>query len=130
MSGIEALRWAQLYPDDVSAIIGNDMCTPTLVGVGDGNLNGEGAGCSVHCGVNQGYFTLELLAGEDIYTNLNGSTQFNCCIKLLRDAYGHFQAVDLHHLEDRLVAKQVACLVVTSGNNTANGREQFDVLLE
>lgn len=28
MSGIEALRWAQLYPDDVSAIIGNDMCTP------------------------------------------------------------------------------------------------------
>lgn len=28
MSGIEALRWAQLYPDNVSAIIGNDMCTP------------------------------------------------------------------------------------------------------
>ena len=28
MSGIEALRWAQTYPDDVMAIIGNDMCTP------------------------------------------------------------------------------------------------------
>lgn len=28
MSGIEALRWAQIYPDDVVAIIGNDMCTP------------------------------------------------------------------------------------------------------
>ena len=28
MSGIEALRWVQLYPDDVIAIIGNDMCTP------------------------------------------------------------------------------------------------------
>ena len=28
MSGIEALRWAQRYPDDVMAIIGNDMCTP------------------------------------------------------------------------------------------------------
>ena len=28
MSGIEALRWAQMYPDDVMAIIGNDMCTP------------------------------------------------------------------------------------------------------
>ena len=28
MSGIEALRWAQMYPDDVIAIIGNDMCTP------------------------------------------------------------------------------------------------------
>lgn len=28
MSGIEALRWAQLYPDNVLAIIGNDMCTP------------------------------------------------------------------------------------------------------
>ena len=25
MSGIEALRWAQIYPDDVVAIIGNDM---------------------------------------------------------------------------------------------------------
>ncbi len=28
MSGVEALRWAQLYPDDVCAIVGNDMCTP------------------------------------------------------------------------------------------------------
>jgi len=28
MSGIEALRWAQMYSDDVVAIIGNDMCTP------------------------------------------------------------------------------------------------------
>ena len=28
MSGIEALRWAQMYHDDVAAIIGNDMCTP------------------------------------------------------------------------------------------------------
>ena len=28
MSGIEALRWVQTYPDDVMAIIGNDMCTP------------------------------------------------------------------------------------------------------
>ena len=28
MSGIEALRWAQMYSDDVLAIIGNDMCTP------------------------------------------------------------------------------------------------------
>ena len=28
MSGIEALRWAQMYSDDVAAIIGNDMCTP------------------------------------------------------------------------------------------------------
>jgi len=28
MSGIEALRWAQMYPADVMAIIGNDMCTP------------------------------------------------------------------------------------------------------
>lgn len=28
MSGLEALRWKQLYPDDVSAIIGNDMATP------------------------------------------------------------------------------------------------------
>ena len=28
MSGIEALRWVQIYPDDVMAIIGNDMCTP------------------------------------------------------------------------------------------------------
>ena len=28
MSGIEALRWAQTYPDDVVAIIGNDMSTP------------------------------------------------------------------------------------------------------
>lgn len=25
MSGIEALRWMQLYPDDVKALIGNDM---------------------------------------------------------------------------------------------------------
>lgn len=33
MSGIEALRWAQLYPDDVSAIIGNDMCTPLTYSV-------------------------------------------------------------------------------------------------
>ena len=28
MSGLEALRWKQLYPDDISAIIGNDMATP------------------------------------------------------------------------------------------------------
>ena len=28
MSGIEALRWIQMYPDNVEAIIGNDMCTP------------------------------------------------------------------------------------------------------
>ena len=28
MAGIEALRWAQMYPVDVMAIIGNDMCTP------------------------------------------------------------------------------------------------------
>ena len=27
MSGLEALRWKQLYPDDISAIIGNDMAT-------------------------------------------------------------------------------------------------------
>lgn len=33
MSGIEALRWAQLYPSDVSAIIGNDMCTPLTYSV-------------------------------------------------------------------------------------------------
>lgn len=28
MSGIEALRWIQLYPDNVRALIGNDMTTP------------------------------------------------------------------------------------------------------
>ena len=28
MSGIEALRWIQLYPDNVTALIGNDMTTP------------------------------------------------------------------------------------------------------
>ena len=28
MSGIEALRWIQLYPEDVKALIGNDMTTP------------------------------------------------------------------------------------------------------
>lgn len=28
MSGIEALRWMQLYPDNVKALIGNDMATP------------------------------------------------------------------------------------------------------
>lgn len=28
MSGIEALRWIQMYPDNVEAIIGNDMSTP------------------------------------------------------------------------------------------------------
>lgn len=28
MSGIEALRWIQLYPDSVKALIGNDMTTP------------------------------------------------------------------------------------------------------
>ena len=28
MSGIEALRWMQLYPDNVKALIGNDMTTP------------------------------------------------------------------------------------------------------
>lgn len=33
MSGIEALRWAQLYPEDVSAIIGIDMCTPLTYSV-------------------------------------------------------------------------------------------------
>ncbi len=33
MSGIEALRWAQLHPDDVCAIIGNDMCTPLTYSV-------------------------------------------------------------------------------------------------
>lgn len=27
-SGIESLRWMQLYPDDVKALIGNDMTTP------------------------------------------------------------------------------------------------------
>ncbi|MEE0265134.1 MAG: alpha/beta hydrolase [Acutalibacteraceae bacterium] len=33
MSGVEALRWAQMYPDDVIAIIGNDMCTPLTYSV-------------------------------------------------------------------------------------------------
>ena len=33
MSGIEALRWIQMYPDDVVAIIGNDMCTPLTYSV-------------------------------------------------------------------------------------------------
>lgn len=33
MSGIEALRWAQLYPNNVAAIVGNDMCTPLTYGV-------------------------------------------------------------------------------------------------
>ncbi len=33
MSGIEALRWGQMYPDDVMAIIGNDMCTPLTYSV-------------------------------------------------------------------------------------------------
>ncbi|MBE5964660.1 MAG: alpha/beta hydrolase [Lachnospira sp.] len=33
MSGVEALRWAQLYPNDVVAIIGNDMCTPLTYSV-------------------------------------------------------------------------------------------------
>ena len=33
MSGIEALRWVQMYPDDVVAIIGNDMCTPLTYSV-------------------------------------------------------------------------------------------------
>ena len=33
MSGVEALRWAQLYPDDVASIIGNDMCTPLTYSV-------------------------------------------------------------------------------------------------
>lgn len=33
MSGIEALRWIQMYPDDVEAIIGNDMCTPLTYSV-------------------------------------------------------------------------------------------------
>lgn len=33
MSGIEALRWAQLYPEDVLAIVGNDMCTPLTYSV-------------------------------------------------------------------------------------------------
>lgn len=28
MSGLEALRWKQTYPNDISAIIGNDMATP------------------------------------------------------------------------------------------------------
>ena len=33
MSGIEALRWIQIYPNDVIAIIGNDMCTPLTYSV-------------------------------------------------------------------------------------------------
>ncbi len=33
MSGIEALRWIQLYPDDVKALIGNDMATPLTYSV-------------------------------------------------------------------------------------------------
>lgn len=33
MSGIEALRWIQLYPNNVAAIIGNDMCTPLTYSV-------------------------------------------------------------------------------------------------
>ena len=33
MSGIEALRWGQIYHDDVIAIIGNDMCTPLTYSV-------------------------------------------------------------------------------------------------
>lgn len=33
MSGLEALRWKQMYPDDVSAIIGNDMATPLTYSV-------------------------------------------------------------------------------------------------
>ncbi len=28
MSGLEAIRWKQKYPDDVSAIVGMDMATP------------------------------------------------------------------------------------------------------
>ena len=28
MSGLEAIRWAQLYPEEVEAIIGLDMATP------------------------------------------------------------------------------------------------------
>lgn len=28
MSGLEAIRWKQMYPDDVKAIIGLDMATP------------------------------------------------------------------------------------------------------
>ena len=33
MSGIEALRWIQMYPDNVIAIIGNDMSTPLTYSV-------------------------------------------------------------------------------------------------
>lgn len=33
MSGLEALRWKQMYSDDVSAIIGNDMATPLTYSV-------------------------------------------------------------------------------------------------
>lgn len=33
MSGLEALRWQQIYPDDVLAIIGNDMATPLTYSV-------------------------------------------------------------------------------------------------
>lgn len=33
MSGIEALRWIQLYPDNIRALIGNDMTTPLTYSV-------------------------------------------------------------------------------------------------
>lgn len=33
MSGLEALRWKQIYSDDVRAIIGNDMATPLTYSV-------------------------------------------------------------------------------------------------
>ena len=32
MSGLEALYWAQKYPDEVSAIIGLDMAVPEYYG--------------------------------------------------------------------------------------------------
>ena len=40
MSGIEAIRWKQLYPDDIKAIIGLDMATPlTYMEWGDKEIN-------------------------------------------------------------------------------------------
>ena len=35
MSGIEALQWAQEYPDEVEAIVGLDMCVPDVYDVLD-----------------------------------------------------------------------------------------------
>ena len=40
MSGIEAIRWKQLYPDDIKAIVGLDMATPlTYMEWGDKEIN-------------------------------------------------------------------------------------------